>query len=540
MTSLEAQGPQRSTGTDALKKWLIDFQPGLERTLRKGKKILTQLMSVDYHSSVRNVIALLLIAIGWSLLLSQPGENPFIDMRPENMLEMTFISLAVLAPFAMSAGFSEWFLSINLVYNIVFFAACLIPVLFWLVPQPGLPLAYLSIFLFSINTGILASGVQDSKWLASVLYMRHVNSGLQAEGVKYLHWDINGNRSLYEPSDLTVRWHNRSQNVMCYLEGEVIPLSHCIPVVVTGTSISSAQHVITPLLDEMNPAWYRIVQDFRDALIHGYHRISWLIFLTISIPNNPNALLDDGGKVPTGAARARIAKETYFFRWTNPVIGWEAFRGSLSPGVTHMWEEGQALGKPAHSKPEVFPSSIQNLKQCTRQAYVALMMVTYDRQVTADRQTSLYCRMCVRSLSAWFRSFSRDPLLINLSSMSGFKSGACYTQVPSWDAWQTQFRSILENPTEMYFLAHDQLTNHYNDNRRMNSPLMTIIEQELSQVSAKLMKANRPTKSSVGSLEGVLMLDRKGLATERMALLGVCALRLSFLNFIIECGAVKA
>lgn len=545
-----------SASVNATGEWAEATLRFLSRGANAIRHQARRLFSAEYHTTKRNVFAVMAIVAAWAVVLSSPGGNAFVPMKPSGVIETVVWSGFVLGSFLTGYLFSVRMTSIRWCYWLTLHGSVPVSmfVVFTSVSGEGSVVAsFLTVVLFSLHAGILTSNVQDSKWLASVLYMRHVNALLPSKGVNYLHWDRDGSRRILDSNRVHVRWSDQKQSIVCFFEGESVLLAHCAPVYINGSQLSSAYHYVMKLFNSMSPAWQDVMKHHRRELKHAEQRIAWLNLITVSIPDNPNDLLDGGARVPTGTSRLTIEESQYFFKWDHPTTDWETFcaraKAQVGPASElHITLEAENSSLTLHeveSTSSWFKQStslppLLLLDLCSTRSYTAMMMVLYECSLSPDEQSSEIARQCIRSISFWFRNIKRDPLFKELSNMDGFTDVEVFLAVPDWHEWYTVLHSIMENPTERYLAAHDQLVKHAEHN--INHAMLGsngIIEQEIAETASTLMKTGRSSTRHSNTSSTRLQHDLVTMRTSKSAIVAFCTLRLVYLDYILNAGGKR-
>ena len=404
-------------------------------------------------------------------------------------------------------------------------------------------MSVLSLALFSGQIGILSANIQDSRWLSSVLYMRHVHQKFGSLNLKYLYYGEDGEPQLFSHDDLQIWWHAPSQELMCSNNDDMVRFAHCCPVHLNGTSLTTGYHTVIGIIEGMNAAWVEQLEDYVVGLRRSQERMSWLVIMLIGIPQNPSSLLQDGSKVPASVSTVQINGEKYHLRWKHPTVKWDRFRGTIPNEYRKFSELHQTLGTESNVVLDIesetlasFPGPERPLRVFSARAYRSCMLVLFHH-ITGAR--------------IWFRKFPKsafenylfgtkvmnNSFFVGLCDLPGFKGKMNFEDVPNWDDWFSKYNTCLENPTEMYLALCDELVLTLERLENHQQIVRPVVEMEISKTSSQLMRLNNANLKNTGQGSKLQFMVPTGtMRLDKNSIITLCALRLQFLLFTLQNG----
>lgn len=481
------------------------------------------------------------------LVISSPVNNPFLG---PSLLSVFSIALA---SFALGSLLRTYL--VNIVASKVTMAACtavvciafILHAIFGLLTDPALSngVVYLALIQFSLIVGVLSGNTENSTWLGSALFMRHINSKLDGKGIEYLYWDDDGNAQLITPSSVRVRWDASQGTIMCYFQQKSRPFLHFTPVRRTGLRINSAYRIVAELFDEMNTSWYELIKKYRTSMTHSEIRTSWLCLTLLSIPNDPNSLTIQRAKIPIGTLSLNIGSVAHNIDWRHPKMSWEDARTQ----VFKSFKETPVLNTVLTSRRRnsevlefennfvgINPSTSKKLLRIYAQrSYFSLMVSLFHNLSGREGTVAELCRYSVQEFSRWYAKLIRDNNFSSISELSVFSLEQVLLDAPNCDDWGQKLSLGLENPSNLFLASHDRLTN-YADESNCSDQIRSLIQTSISDTTSEIMRGNRKTPGMYGdeSSNPSILSDSSSLSIAHKASVLCGGLKLQFIHYLLN------
>ena len=481
------------------------------------------------------------------LVISSPVNNPF--------LEPSLLSVFAIALFSFALGSLLRTYLVNIVASKVTMAACtslvciafILHALFGLLTDQALSngVVYLALIQISLIVGVLSGNTENSSWLGSALFMRHINSKLDRKGIEYLYWDDEGIAQLIAPSSVRVRWDTGQGAIMCYFQQKSIPFLHFTPVRRTGLRINSAYRIVIELFDEMNTSWHELIKKYRTSITHSEIRTSWLCLTLLSIPNDPNSLTIQRAKIPIGTLSLNVGPVVYNIDWSHPKMGWEDARTQVFETSKETPVLNTVLtSRRRNSEVLEFENNFVGLNPSTRKkllrvyaqrSYFSLMVSLFHNLSGREGTVAELCRHSVQEFSRWFTKLIRDNNFSSISELNVFSHEQVLVDAPSCDDWGQKLSLGLENPSNLFLASHDRLTN-YADESNCSDQIRSLIQTSISDTTSEIMRGNRKPPGIYGdqSTNPSILSDSSSLSIAHKASVLCGGLKLQFIHYLLN------
>jgi hypothetical protein len=399
---------------------------------------------------------------------------------------------------------------------------------------------FLTVATMSLLGGILSSGMQDSTWLASALFMRHINSKFQFKGISYLVWDSEGEVKLISANSVRVRWDSKSQQVVCYVGKKQYPLIFCAPVLTSGHQIKSAYSEILKMFDNLNSSWKNLLIPYSKALEYAEIRTSWLILFTISVHRDPYSLTSEQSKISVGTQSIAIGGKSRSISWNHPRLDWSSslntiFKRTESDSVINAalcYSLSEHTIHPLERSLEQGYSNDSDLITLVglQRSYLSLVTVLFGNLSKRGSVVSELARRTLRGFSQWYPKLQRDPtFLICLQTVIANASNEKIS-FSSCNFWSDKFSQVADNPTSLYLTMRDKLSNLSNEDG-LPFEQNAMIQQLISQTTRDIIGANKkpPINKQAESLAKDALVDGFQLEIGHKAQVVLCTVKLIFM-----------
>jgi len=386
----------------------------------------------------------------------------------------------------------------------------------------------------ALLSGICSGEMSNAKWLGNALFMRHVNGVLKENGISYMYWDSEGDISIVDPKDINPRWSASNNSVNFRLNGQIIPFCHLCPINVRANKITSALSEVLRLFDGLTVTWKDALSVYKQSIIDGEIRTTWINFIQVTIIQNPQSISVHNSKVPAKSQRIEVDSLSMIISWRHPEHDWgfanrSIFKSSQENNVLHsalMSEKEKQLilkierGMIANT--EVTDNEL-NVRVLSLRSYSNLFVLLHQEISSKALSRSEVSKYCIKSMSNWFRMIQSDLTLFEISKLEVFSSSRCLNEFTTLNMWEQKFNDGIIDPISMFMDLHDTLRN-YVDEENLPAELSASIKAIVNSVQKEVIISN--TRSPIPNKvnQGIIFGNRRELGLNRKGIIlsGIC------------------
>jgi len=404
-------------------------------------------------------------------------------------------------------------------------------------------IGYLVIFEISLLGGILSGEIKGAPWLGSTLYLKHIQSYFQKEGINYLFWNSEGKIHVVDSVRVIPRWDERKKKVIVRLDGNNYPFNYFTPVYVEGSTygrISSAMTRVDELFANLPPAWEAAISKYKKSLTESVLRTSWLIIIQFIIPDKASSLLVQGTRYPGHSQRIETEEGPFDIIWPPPSTDWkesnyDLFKAPidspllnsalmLSPGTSLQSLEAQIsiTPKDANSSPNLSIILLRN--------YLPLMVSLYENISTEVGRRSEICKQSIRKISFWYSSTNENIFQSIISEKTPHSSELKASDSNTVDYWNSAINDSLAEPQTKFLTLHDNLL-HIIEESKYSKSINGAIERVILKCTEDIISSGKSKPGAPNSRSENILLGRgRDLGIDRKAnlLVAICKMELIY------------
>jgi len=404
------------------------------------------------------------------------------------------------------------------------------------------------LILIGLLTGVISNDNEDSEWLASALFMRHINRKLTHDDIQYLYYSTDGTPAIINPDNVHVFFDIGDKIVKFEYERKVRPFFHLSPVLIKNGQIKSAYIRVMNLFDVLSPAWNDLMKDYKQSIKFGDVRMSWLKTILLTFPKDPNSLTIGNIKLPQAPLGISIDEQPYIINWGTPKMNWDEtvskiFKNKTTSPILHS-----VLGstKP-HDKilkvesylldQEHISNKNQNLLICANRTYYSLILMLYDRLSGNEGLVTDTTKQCIREISHWYSNLKNKDLFLSISNLPAYKIERSILGFRNRDDWSESFNNGIFDPSGSYLNLHDELVTIAND-VSTSKEIRALIQSLIEKTTQDIINVNRkqPTTEVSSVNSNISDISFRNINNSTKASVIVSALKLQFVRQLIDNG----
>jgi len=150
------------------------------------------------------------------------------------------------------------------------------------------PLAVATILFLSGLTGALTGDLAQTDSLGDSFFRHHILPQMRNKSnpISLLRWAPNGEVSLVDPSDIRIHWNTKVHRLML----NNLPLEFYAPVFVRNRHITSAEHVVIQMMEDLPLPRQKPMRSYKSAFSKGTQRVGDLYMIQTLMPASPHLL----------------------------------------------------------------------------------------------------------------------------------------------------------------------------------------------------------------------------------------------------------
>jgi hypothetical protein len=486
-------------------------------------------------STGRIVSCLLALIISCALATTQSLTNPFSNL---SVIYITLISVF----FVFLGHYYSIQLSMDNRWKLIVFYLPIISILLLIMSAIGSIqldniesiFGYFIAFQISLLSGICSGEMSNAKWLGNALFMRHVNGVLKENGISYMYWNTDGNVSIIDPTEINPRWSASSDSVIFRMGDKVIPFCHLCPVTIRGSKISSALNDVLLLFDRLTVTWKNALAVYKQTIIDGEIRITWINFIQVTIIQNPQSISTHNSKVPAKSQRIKVDSTSMILSWRHPENDWDYSNRT----IFNSRQENSALHSALMSEKEtesilevekemIIDVAIEdnelNVRILSLRSYYNLFVLLHQDISGKALSRSEVSKHCIKAMSNWFRTIHSDLTLFEISKLEIFSSSRCLKEFTTLNQWEQKLSDGIIDPVSIFMDLHDKLLN-YVDEENLPAELASSIRTIVTSVQKEVIISNTraPAANKVNSEIAFGSRRELGLNRKGIILSGIC------------------
>ena len=173
----------------------------------------------------------------------------------------------------------------------------------------------------------------------------------------------------------------------------------------------------------------------------------------------------------------------------------------------------------------------QNLRVLAQRTYFSLIVTLYHNVSGREGMVAEICRQSIRDLSTWFPKMLRNDNFLAISTLQNYAFQQVLNNSMSCDDWGRKMALGIENPSNLFFSAHNKLINYVND-QNCSIEIHSLIQNVIGEVTENIMKGNRKKPGLHGDLSTNISVlsDSSSLTINHKASVLCSALKLQFIH----------
>ena len=405
-------------------------------------------------------------------------------------------------------------------------------------------MGYLVTSQISLLAGICSGEMSNAKWLGNALFIRHVNQVLPRKRISYLYWDNEGVISILDPENINPRWNPSNNKITFKIGNDVIPFTFLSPVFVNGNKIESAMSDVLSLFDALTVTWKDALSVYRQAIVDGEKRVSWVNFIQTTIINNPQSISVHNSKIPAKSQRIEVDSRSMIFSWKHPESDWNnavqsMFKSNLERNSLHsslmnekssdeiLQIESNILSKSMLEEREL------NVRVITLRSYFNLYVHLFQEVSSKSISRSEVSKHCIKSLSNWFTTIQSDLTLFEFSKLDAFSNSRCLSEFVTYGMWEQKFSEAIIDPVSNFMSLHDELLKNA-DEDYLPSELSSSIKSIVYEIQKEVIVSNNRNPTGATTNQTIRFGSRRELGLNRKGIIisGIC--KMYFLSCLIS------
>ena len=405
-------------------------------------------------------------------------------------------------------------------------------------------MGYLVTSQISLLVGICSGEMSNAKWLGNALFIRHINSVLPRKQISYLYWDNEGVISILNPDQIDPRWNPSNNNITFKIGREVVPFTFLSPVFVNGNKIESALSDVLSLFDGLTVTWKEALSVYRQAIIDGEKRLSWVNFIQTTIINNPQSISVHNSKIPAKSQRIEVDSKSMIFSWKHPENDWNhavqsLFKSNLERNSLHssLMNDQSAddilqIERNILSKSKLEDREL-NVRVITLRSYVNLYVHLFQEVSSKSISRSEVSKHCIKSLSNWFTTIQSDLTLFEFSKLDAFSNSRSLSDFVTYGMWEQKFSEAIIDPVSNFMSLHDELLKNA-DEDYLSSELSSSLKSIVYEIQKEVIFSNNRNPTGASTSQTIRFGSRRELGLNRKGIIisGIC--KMYFLNCMIS------
>jgi hypothetical protein len=392
----------------------------------------------------------------------------------------TFVMLII----CWASSFLGYFFSQSLTYrkgfSIALLTAQVLLILFYTVytfksfPESELILSSLGIItvtMIGLMIGITGGNMAEPSWLGDILFTNQIKKEMVKQDISFIYCDKRGIFTHVPASEIKVYCKVHSDKIskkkskIIFVGIDREPLTNYAPVIVTtmedgGTSIYCGLNQFKNIYFKCNASWRSHMSPHYEALEKGVERISWILFLLITVPSSPLNIgfrTDLVEHLPRNIAVEKIGRVS--IRWRSPSANFNVqFPNSgdipsalgvvLGCGDAKMLEVESEIMSKLHAKNN--NSNIYFLR-----SFSHLMIKLRTEYIQNVGSKSEVCRLTINAMAEWYILVIKSkPELFPQKSHPSFQQLS--DNVVSLHLWEQIIFNTISQPPTMLMRLHDR------------------------------------------------------------------------------------
>lgn len=333
-------------------------------------------------------------------------------------------------------------------------------------------LGIITVAMIGLMIGITGGNMAEPSWLGDILFTNQIKKEMVKQDISFIHCDKRGIFTHVPASEIKVyskvysdkKSKKKLKIVFVGIDRE--PLTNYAPVIVTtmedgDTSIYCGLNRFNNIYDKFNASWRSHMSPHYEALEKGVERISWVLFLLITVPSSPLNIGFRTELVENSPRNISVEK-------IGPVsIKW----GSPSANFNVQYQEsgdipsafGKVLG--CHDDVNLFEVESEIMSKLHGKhndsniyflrSFSHLMIKLRTEYIQNVGSKSEICRLTINAMAEWY-------ILVIKSKNELFpqKSHPSFQQlsenVVSLDLWEEIIVNTISRPPTMLMRLHDR------------------------------------------------------------------------------------
>jgi hypothetical protein len=407
------------------------------------------------------------------------------------------------------------------------------------------------LILIGLLTGVISSDLEDSEWLASALFMRHINRKLAGDGIQYLYYDTDGKPEIVNPNEVIVFFDIGDKIVKFDYKRKVKPYFHLTPITIKNNHIKSAYIQVMNLFEVLSPAWNDLMFNYKKSIQYGEIRASWIKTILMTLPKDPNSLTVGNIKLPQAPLSMNIDKEKYTISWGFAKMNWDEtiskilINKTTSPILHTILDSTKPHNKILKiemdlSEPKYDSQIKQNLQICANRTYYSLIIMLYDRISGNEGLVTDTSKQCIRNISKWYNNLQNNELFFSISNLPAYKFETSVSGFKNRDDWVDSFNNGIFDPSGTFLNIHDNLVTIAND-ASISKEIRALIQSSIEKATQEIINVNRkqPTTEITSNKVNMPSVTFTNTNTANKAYVIASALKLQFIYRLIENGKLK-
>ena len=513
------------------------------------KKLIWKLVISDTKSTTF-IICLASLLFALCLVISNPVTNPFAF---DSYWPYMFCLLSIIVGRYYRTYITKVAALKSIVVSFTLLAFCIMlgHAFFGVLDSFDIISIYLTsaiLMLIGLLTGVISNDNEDSEWLASALFMRHINRKLVYDDIEYLYYSTDGTPELINPNNINVFFDIGDKVVKFDYERKVRPFFHLSPVMINNGQIKSAYIRVMNLFDALSPAWNDLMKDYKQSVKFGDVRMSWLKTVLLTFPKDPNSLTVGNIKLPQAPLAISIDGQPYTINWGAPKMNWDettaiilkskttspilhSILGSTEPHGNILQIEASLLDE------EHISEKNQNLLICANRTYYSLILMLYDRLSSNEGLITDTIKQCIRDISHWYDNIKHEELFLSISNLPAYKIERSILGFRNRDDWSDSFNNGIFDPSGSYLNLHDELVTIAND-YSTSKEIRALIQLLIEKTTQDIINVNRkqPTTEVKNLNSNASEVNFRNVNNSTKASVIVSALKLQFIRQLIDNG----